>query len=132
MQILSRTTQSCIARIILVAYIGFGLLGFMHALAMADMQMNESDCPLTHLIESVGSTVVASHINIVDTPLVTVLSFVGLVLFLQLVQIYSLYRQQALLQLHEIRTILITRKRRRYLMPHLMLYSDGVLNTKVF
>lgn len=132
MQLLSQTTQAFVARIILIAYIGFGLLGFMHALTMTDMQMNESDCPLAHLVEDIGSTPLASHINLVDIPLVTVLSCMGLILFLQLVYIFSLYREQILLQRHTIHTILTTRKRKRYLLPHLELYSDGILNTKAF
>lgn len=132
MQLLSRTTQAIIARIILVAYVGFGLLGFMHALAMADMQMDESDCPLAHMIENIGNTVATSHINIVDIPLVTVLSFMGLILFLQLVQIFSLYTVQTFLQAHTIHTILTTRKRKRYRLSHLELYSDGILNSKAF
>ena len=132
MQLFSRRTQAFITRIILVAYIGFGLLGFIHAHTMADMQMSESDCPLTHFIEDVGSTPLASHINLVDIPLVTVLSCMGLILFLQLVHIFSLYREQILLQTHTIHTILTTRKRKRYLLVHLLLYSDGILNTKVF
>ncbi len=117
-------------KIALITYIGCGVLGFFHVLQMSMMSMSADDCPYSHILQAVGSDSISSHLQILNLPIVTVLSLLNIGLFfaglLFVITIYNTSTPQI-----RIPNIYRRRNRLRYSL-HISLFSNGILNPKTF
>lgn len=131
MNFLNIEITKLIAKITLLSYIGFGVLGFFHILNMENMAMTMDDCPFAHVLHNVSQGSMTGNLQMIELPLSTLISFLGLSFFA--VALFSVFNKYLKITKIIFLYNFIQRKykRLRYYF-YQSLFSSGILNTKVF
>ncbi len=130
MSFIPRRYQSMIAVVLLISYIGFLALSFLHVLHMASMETPMNDCPLAHVLQNHAKTSPGDTEGIATTILVTVLSYLSISI---IIRAYTLFVPKLRHVYETVEEHYAQRKRKQ---PHLFLYaflfSQGILHPRPF